>query len=549
MADPDLKFFDGAGDEIIAPIDFPTATPNTPTAVTVLEIRNNDGGASPVDPARNTVFTVLAALKDSGDEPGTELAYIVQAALRVAVTAVSEGSTATLRGPVPLGAGRTVSLNEIPDGGTVTLELHTNAPSGASLQAISLSLSVESIQSVALDQGHYAAHGNYVLAGAPGGEGTTGGPDPLFFALFSETGDWTVSGVADGKVNTPTNTVYVRAGVTETWMPVPAEVEYDDLDSAAAPLIALNGYYVGITLAAGGGITETKGLQAALPLQDADKPVTPLDEQLRLWVVVPFGLLIAVLEFEDIEGFFGFSVVSGTTVSISAGRGVVDGRAVDDQTRTNLVLPDDGVTLIYRQPESGYELVDVAASPTDPHAMPIWQITTVGGVVTLEGDLRRIGAAPVPVPAVRVLGGLGHDGTGGVHFAFPGPGVFLSWTSAVTTLAQGGMATTPGAGIITVPTTGKYLQYITVNAAAPSADSGDVISAGIYINGAVPPSVGKYSVPDVAGMGDTFLLVAAAAIPIDLIAGDEYEIRLASDKVGGGGTLSLAGLDLILELI
>lgn len=408
MADPILTFHDGAGDLIVdgVALVLPTATPNTPTAPTVVEIRNNDVGGPAVDPARNVRFTALTSLQGSGDEPSGELAYSVQRALQVSVTAVSGGATARLRGFLPIGTGRSIELGEIPDGGTVTLEVRTLAPLGASLQDVTVHPAVESIQSVPLDEGRYDLHGNFILDGRPGGV-----PDPLFFAVRSETGEYLVSGLPDGIVDTPTETIYVRVGVTETWTPSPAELEYDDLDGAAVALVALNAYYVGVTLAAGGTITETKGLQAALPLTDAAKPTLPVDEQLRLWVVVPFGLEIVTLELQDIQGFWDLEVVSGLTVSISAGRGVVDGRKVDDQTRTTFTAPDNQTSTIWRQPESGFETIDSTASPTDPHSMPIWEITTVAGVVTVETDLRRIG--------VLALGGVLQTATFVVDAAVP----------------------------------------------------------------------------------------------------------------------------------
>lgn len=60
MAPPLITVHNAAGAVISAPIALPTATPGTPTAETVVSVRNNAAAGPAVDPLRNGSLSVLA---------------------------------------------------------------------------------------------------------------------------------------------------------------------------------------------------------------------------------------------------------------------------------------------------------------------------------------------------------------------------------------------------------------------------------------------------------------------------------------------------------
>lgn len=389
MAGPKITIHDAAGDEITAgsPLALLTATPGTPTNPdTVLTVRNNNAGGPAVDPARNFRLLITAQLAGATGEPQADgLAYLVSRSLQAQVTAVSGGASAKIRSYVPLGTARTLALDEIPDGAVVTLGLRTLAPLEATIQAIEIFLSWESIQSSALEDGYFETHGNWIYNGDGGGQ-----PDPLFTEILSKTGALD-PGTFDDTVDTWTEIEYVLEGVASVTTPAVPELQFDDQDGAAETLAGGEAYVAGIFLDGSDVFAIAKGLKGVAPLSEADRPATPTGTTPAGYVTVPFGLAIDTTEDVLVLGFFGFEVVSGLNVRIGGGQAAVSGRWRNPQTPTTVLLADDSSLRIFVQPEAGLEVVDAAATPIDPQSMWIWEVTTVAGAVTSFTSRRRIG--------------------------------------------------------------------------------------------------------------------------------------------------------------
>ena len=391
MADPVITIHDAAGDEITAgsPLALLTATPGTPTAPdTVITARNNDAGGPAVDPERNFRLSITARLAgDTGEPQADGLAYLVTRALQAQVTAVSGGATATIRSYVPMGTGRTLALDEIPDGGVVTLGLRTLAALAATISGVEIFLSWESIQSTPLGEGYFETNGNWIYDGDGAGQA-----DPLFSEILSKTGILN-PGVFDDTIDVWTEIEYVLEGVAFATTPAVPTLTFDDLDGDGPPVALLAGeaYIAGIFLDGSDVFVVVDGLKGIAPLSEADRPATPAGTVPAGYVTVPFGLAIDTVEDVLAIGFFGLEVVSGLNVRVGGGQAAVSGRWVRSQTPTTLVLADDSSLRIFVQPEAGLEVIDAAASPIDPHSMWIWEVTTAAGVVTSTTSRRRIG--------------------------------------------------------------------------------------------------------------------------------------------------------------
>ncbi len=391
MAGPKITIHDGAGDEITAgnPLALLTATPATATTPdTVLTVRNNDAGGPAVDPAPNFRLLITARLAGATGEPqADELAYLVSRSLQAQVTEVSGGADATIRSYVPLGTARTLALGLIPDGAVVTLGFRTLAPLSATIQPIEIFLSWESIESLALEDGYYETHGNWIYNGDGGGQ-----PDPLFTEILGKAGALD-PGAFDDTVGTWTEVRYVLEGVDRTTTPAVPELTFDDLDGAGAPvpLVAGEAYVAGIFLDGSDVFVVEDGLKGVAPLSEADRPATPTGTVAAGYVTVPFGLAIDTTEDVLTLGFFGLEVVSGLNVRIGGGQAAVSGRWRNPQTPTTVLLADDSSLRIFVQPEAGLEVIDASSSPIDPQSMWIWEVTTAAGIVTSITSRRRIG--------------------------------------------------------------------------------------------------------------------------------------------------------------
>ena len=389
MADPIITYHDGAGTQITAPLALPQATPGTPTAATVVSVRNNNAAGGPVDPLTNGVFSILARLDGAVTEPvSTGLAFLDTRACQVRITAVTAGCTAKPTGWRPLGSGVSLALGNIPDGGIVTLELRTLSSLSAALTDVELFFATDSTRSVALPTGAYQLMGNFVDDGARGVL-----PDPDFDEVREVVGSLAPDSPADDSVDIWTRVVYYQAGVRQTFEPAPAEIVFTAVDGDAASLASGEAYYAAITLDGTDTPNVTKGSKAAEPLNDDDKPNPPAGESLAGWVQVPFGLAIDTVEDEIRLGFFGLEVVSGLQVRVGGGRAAVGGHWVHSQTPTITTLADDSALEIYVTTAGGLEIVTAAAGPTDGRSMLIWEVTTASGAVTVTRDRRKIGAS------------------------------------------------------------------------------------------------------------------------------------------------------------
>lgn len=388
MAPQLITIHDSAGDEIPqgTPFVLPTATPGTPTAETEFSVRNNDVAGPAVDTAFDVKLTLAGRLAGALTDPDADgLAFLVQRALQVKVSAVSGGAMALLTEFRPLGTAVTLDLGDIPDGGVVTIPIRTVSPLLASLSDVELFVVVESIQSTPLEDGAFELHSNFVY------DGLTGGIPALdFTSVFSFIGSLD-PGATDDTVDIWSNIVLTRAGSEETFTPVPATETFDALDGAAAALVAGEAYYATLSLNGTDSFTITKGLKAVAPLSDSDKAAAPDGEVTAGFVVVPFGLAIDTTEDVLPLGFFGLIELGGLDVSIAGGQAAVGGRYVNSGSATTITLVDDQVTFIYRQPETGFEAVEATVSPTDLRSMKLFEVTTAAGAITLVEDRRRIG--------------------------------------------------------------------------------------------------------------------------------------------------------------
>lgn len=390
MAPPILEIYD-ASDTLIpegTPITFTGVIPGSPSAEELFSVRNNFGGGSPVDTSPNTTVRGLSrAAGDTGDPQLTGSTFQDNRASRLRVISVEGGATAKVTAFQPLGAGNVLVLDEIPDGGIVNMGWRIEATSAAALQDIDARLSVEPRLSIALADGEFEAHGNYVVDGEPGGF-----PDPLFSEIFEETGDWLPNvGPADDTINTPTLSTYTLQGTPETFSPGTPEITFNDEDGATVALVGGEAYYASLSYDAGGVVTVTKGLKNTAPLTEADVP-TGIPGIDRVLVTVPFGLLIDTLELRGDFGFFHSREAGGLDVAISGGQGTSAGFLVIRQTETITALPDDQVSNLWQLPSGGLETTPIGDFPSgDARSLLLYEYTTAAGVITDRVSRRRIG--------------------------------------------------------------------------------------------------------------------------------------------------------------
>lgn len=391
MADPIITAHDSLGVLIPqgVPISFPEATAGTPNAGTVIEWRNNDADAGPVDPARAFKITVLGRLLgDTADPTTVGTAYLAGRSLQIRVTAVSGGATAPITGWHNLGNGSAASLGTIPDGGTVTTEHRTVVSLSAALQEVELFIQGESTQSTPLPQGTFETIGNHVYIGVPGGF-----PDRDFTQVSIIVGDFSINAPPDDKVNTPTSVTYTLRGEPFVTAPITPEVTFDDQDGDAATLAAGEEYIAGLSLDGTATYIVTKGSKVTEPAGIDDRPTPPEDQIISAWVTVPFGLEIdtVVQVIQDSLGFFEIVSTSGLDVTFAGGIGSVGDNWIDDPTPTTVTFSDDQTTTVWLRPASGFELKEVEDEPTDSRSMALWDITTAGGAVTVTDSRRRLG--------------------------------------------------------------------------------------------------------------------------------------------------------------
>lgn len=399
MAAPILRLFDSLGVEVTAPIAIGEATPGVPTAEIALSVRNNDGGAAAVDAATGVFLVGTARVAGSGDSfLSLGNAFGDAQAFQARVVSFSGGAEGQVTGfkPSPL------RLGNIPDGGIVTIGIRVVATALSATSDWEVALGLENNPQIPLRDVPFETEGNYVYQGLAGGHT----PDPDFNAIRTVQGAFAAQAVPSDTIDLPSLVRYHLAGEPLTYRPAPRTLTFNNLDSAAAALLAGEYYWAGLTLDSTGSLTTTKGLKATTPTDTADRPTLPADEVGAVWVVVPFGLAIDTVLIEYELGFFHAEELGGLNLRIHPGSGAAAGFWAHPETPLDVTLTDDASTTVWALPSNTYELATTGTIPTvSRRALRLWDFTTASGAVTDRRDRRILGPMATISERLQILYG------------------------------------------------------------------------------------------------------------------------------------------------
>lgn len=370
----DLLILDDADQPIVTPIAFTSLGPGVTSAPVTLHVWWAQG--EPAEP------------------PQAEGALVALARLAGSSAAFEDGSTRMqLTGGIEMReAGGTwiaarngggLRLPVIPADNFIPVELRVTAPIGAGA-ALDVELLIE-------------PHVLRPLAWSPDllpGVVLSGLGDRRRSGIYTLDGDVVEQGVPGDTVDTP---AVSWIGLGAPYFLAAGTFTPSATDGNGDPLAAGEGYVSALTLGAGAYV-EVKGIKAAVPLDELDRPAVPPGTPVLAWIERDDT---AVIEDADITqgpgaGFY-HATSAGLTVTINPdGHGsAVGGRHARYRTPQPITMTALTTQLIYLLPDSSLERVDVGVAPTDPLAVAIWRATTDAGSVTLLEDLRPWSPAPV----------------------------------------------------------------------------------------------------------------------------------------------------------
>lgn len=343
----------------------------------------NAKGATSGEPLRNLRLVILA--RNAGDATplvSTGHVFLSQRWFRVHLLEGAGEVLAVETELVALGDGAYLVCPDVPFNSALYVAVSVRVPGTFEGSVdVEAKLQVVNDNALPLGSGHSEFRADGVLLGLG---------DGAFSGLFVG-GEVTAAG-------TPDNTVAVAyAGGVDAGVPygVAAAVEtLNNLDSASAALASGQEYLFLVSVSAAGRAI-TKGLKAAIG--SAARPTVPPGEQPLAFARRQFDGIINSIEIEDVRSFARYrwsdSALIGT---VSAGQALVDNAwAMTSTPQSTEALPDDSTTTAWLGRTGA---LSIGTTAPRPRSLPLYEVDTVGGVVTAVHDLRGfVGAAPTPI--------------------------------------------------------------------------------------------------------------------------------------------------------
>jgi len=358
------------------PWAFSGLAPGTPSAWQTRYLWNNRAGASPVDPFIEGWLRVLARVMGDTDWRTDGIVALETRGVEVEILGGSAGSGIEPRSPVRIGAGAVLPLPEIPDGEAIYLRARVILPATAGETSLDLDFKPESEPFVVLPTGLWEASGGGIRLGL--GDGSVskvlGGGTPL------------PAGTPDDTVTIP-DLAWVLAG--EPFARLTTVETLDDLDGAAAALVAGEAYLALFSLAADGTMTTTKGPKGAEPLGAGAIPATPAGELAYATIIRNFAAEITAGDITLLSPSWGFALrTDGLNVYAGAGEAIVGARFVRTFTESVVAVAPSVDSKVWLLP-SGAPDATADGSRPDDRALLLAEVTADGSAVTLLTDRRN----------------------------------------------------------------------------------------------------------------------------------------------------------------
>lgn len=375
MAAPILKFRDSAGALLTGAVAI-SGTEMIPGTPVEIQITHESGDATRNPRLISEVRSPVATTFDPDHE------WRAKGVAQARITGGLGGLSVAATGWVSLGSASFLPLPVTVAGQGVVIEYRLDAPSGLAIGSAQVAPKVVS------DQSEEAGVAASMLVGdgihLPLRDGSA------YALCYASANVLENPGGADDQVQIPA-VVWIGAGIP--WGLASYLETIDDLDSAAAALVAGEAVKVRLTLGPAGLVVQTKGVKAVAA--SAVAPAWPLGARLATITRAFDGLVNTV----DIEGavaldLFGWSS-SSLTGTVGAGQNaIVDGRVIYSTTASNATLTASDTNQVFLLRDGSLDVTDDDTKPA-PRALLIHEAVTDGSGVTAHRDRRQfIGYSP-----------------------------------------------------------------------------------------------------------------------------------------------------------
>lgn len=362
----EILILDELNAAIVAPIAFGPLAPGATSAVTTLHVWWARGEPAEADQEQGALIA-LARLAGGGDpfrSDSTRLQLAGGIEMRL-----DGGAWIAQRN------GSALRLPTMPADDFVVVEWRVTAPVGAG-SALDIEMLIEP----------HVLRASAATGDLERGVILSGLGDRRRSGIYSQGGDVVAQGPETDTVDTPA----VGWGNGRSWWLAASTFTPSATDANSDALGAGEGYVSALTLG-DGAYVEVKGVKAALPLDESDRPTVPDDTPVLAWIVRDDSAAIGAGEITQGRGAGLFSASSsGLVVTIDPdGPGaVVGGRFIRYRTPQPVTMLASVTQEIYLLPDSSLERVTIGDDPVDPLAIPIWRATTDATDVTELVDLR-----------------------------------------------------------------------------------------------------------------------------------------------------------------
>lgn len=380
MANPVPKFYD-ATDATPAPsTSFGTLIPGVQTAEVELHLRNDALG---VDPMTQVFVSVAARFPGetafTQDNPVAAMAMVhVRAAgtFNFGVDTIADQNTVL----TPVGKGRWLALQDIPAYAGRKLFFSIIPLPGIGNPSVEIKFIIRYGEaSFPLEAGHFESGAQGIF---------TGYGDGSFTEIFSGA-IATASGSPDNKVNL-SDAFWVTQGYVGSW--VARSETLDGNDGASVALASGQSYWDTITLGLSGTPFHHKSVKGTTPLSPSLRVAVPADERLVCYVERKFSGVINsgdIYQADMRYGFFKWSI-SGTTITVDPGIGIISNARVQTVTRLTASLTDNSDNYVWLLRTGDLLVTTGGPRPAvDQKALLLAYANLASGVVTASEDLRQ----------------------------------------------------------------------------------------------------------------------------------------------------------------
>jgi len=434
MAAPVIKWYETDG-TTLAGVDTYTPTAGTPTAAQTTRVYNDNGGTASADDA--TELRITAVSRNAGDTNFTA-EHSLAAGAYIECRAVGSGGVGVAAQTTewtPVGKGKYLYLRDLPSNCYRTIETRINAPAGYGTADVEVLLdAVAAAPAVAIEDGHHES----------GAVGVCHGVGDGYFGALLEGGTLTASGSPDNIVHLDLTT-WIAAGVPHSLLPGigAAEVTINGTDGAAASLASGESYWVALSLASDGTVTQTKGSKGTSPLAVSARPTPLSDEPLLGYVEREYDATIEsgdIYQEDRVYGWFKATTSGASLVSvISGGQAMVDNRLITMTGATSVTLTASQTNYVYLNP-AGTLSANITGARPNVRSLLLYVFTTDGSGVTATVDRRSYCGRRIHAMRFEKSGTLAGTNTvysawpsGSYGYILPCVGVFLALGSAGST--------------------------------------------------------------------------------------------------------------------